>query len=65
MQIAVGVLLITTSSAFKKVVETEGNDVEHLMSALNTFSTALTIRCVAAILGCIGLLLIAAASLLR
>jgi hypothetical protein len=39
------------ASAFRRVVSTQGNDVTHLMEALDRLTTVLTLRSVARIVG--------------
>ncbi len=46
----IGAFMIGSSAAFRKVVNTQGNDVAHLMEALDKFSTVLIIRIVLLIL---------------
>jgi hypothetical protein len=59
LDIVVGCLMILSSSAFKRIVTTEGKDVANLMEALTKFNTVLIIRIVVLFLGLIALGLIA------
>ena len=49
--IVAGVLFVLISSAFKKIVISTGNDVGHLMEALQKLGVLLLIRIIATIIG--------------
>jgi hypothetical protein len=53
----IGAFMIGSSMAFRKVVNTQGNDVAHLIEALDKFSTVLIIRIICLILVGVVLLL--------
>jgi NADH:ubiquinone oxidoreductase subunit 6 (subunit J) len=57
--IVVGVLMVMSATSFKKVVDTQGNDVAHLMEALDKFGNVMLVRSILAILAFVGILLIA------
>ncbi len=47
LTLVVSALLLMGASAFRRVVSTQGNDVTHLMEALDRLTTVLTLRSVA------------------
>jgi hypothetical protein len=51
LTLVVSLLLWMGASAFRRVVSTQGNDVTHLMEALDRLTTVLTLRSVARIVG--------------
>lgn len=51
VNLVVGIAFFKGGKAFKKVVDTEGNDLMHLMEALNRLSQAFQIRIVIVIIG--------------
>ena len=51
LTLVVSALLLMGASAFRRVVSTEGNDVTHLMEALDRLTTVLTLRSVARLVG--------------
>lgn len=53
-----GAIMIAASMSFKRIVDTEGRDISHLMDALGRFSTSVLVQLVAYII--LGLLLILA-----
>lgn len=53
-----GAIMIAASVSFKRIVDTEGRDISHLMDALGRFSTSILVQLIAYIL--LGLLLILA-----
>ncbi len=59
LDVITGGLLLTTSSAFGKIVTTKGNDVRLLMSALQSFATVLFIRIVLLALAVIAAVVLA------
>jgi hypothetical protein len=50
IDIALAVLLFGAAESFGKIVTTQGNDVGHLMQALDKFSNVLLIRSILAVL---------------
>lgn len=56
--IVAGALLIAASVSFKRIVDTEGRDISHLMEALGRFSTSILVQLIAYII--LGLLLLLA-----
>lgn len=61
--IATGVFLIVASTAFRKVVDTQGNDIFHLTTALKTFSNVLLLRIISLIVMMIAVVLMLFAAL--
>ena len=55
--LTVGLAFFYGGRALKQVVDTKGNDVPHMMGALNSLSRAFTIR-IAAVVVMVGLLLL-------
>lgn len=51
LTLVVSLLLWMGASAFRRVVSTQGNDVTHLMEALDRLTTVLTLRSVARLVG--------------
>lgn len=68
--IVIGVVFLGVGSSLNSVVSSQGNDVEHMMNALNKMSTAFMIQIITTIVGVIlggifmvlGILLVAAAA---
>ena len=56
VHVGMGIMLIVASQALKKVTTTQGQDIPHLMKALDNFSNVLLIRI---ILLCFALVIIA------
>jgi hypothetical protein len=56
--IVVGALMIAASISFRRIVDTEGRDISHLMEALGRFSTSIIVQLITYII--LGLLLLLA-----